>query len=179
MEQSAKLYRINNTNFSLLEDNPETYKLSEIGEGYETFEGSYEGLRYVLSKTVNEDKVGMVWQIFYPLTFIGEEVDIADLDLDTLPDDFDFDGSAIYYHDPESVANVADFLERTSIDQFKKLFNPEELNSEDIYPEGAWNTETAEDSLFNERHMVEEFNNLKQLFLTACKAGEYIVCVIE
>ena len=175
MGQSATLYRIDKSDFSKIVDNPNDFGLFKITKGYEIFEKSFDGLRFVLSKGLDKGSKELVELIFYPKTFIGEEIDFSKIDFENLPDDIDLERQPIYYNEPTKVAEICKLLETISLDKFQNNFDPAELNSHDIYPGDIWNDQTEENIAFNVRHMTIEFENLKSIFKTAKENDEYLL----
>jgi len=167
MGQSATLYQIDKNDFSKIVDNLNDFSLFDIAKKSATFEKTFEGLRFVLSKGRDKDEAELVEQIFYPKTFIGEKIDFANLDFKNLPDDFDIFKQPVYYNDPNKVSNISSFLDTVSVDDFKKLFDPDELNQMNIYPGEVWNRHTEENYAYNERDMTNEYKNLKAIFESA------------
>eukprot|EP01035_Chromulina_nebulosa_P059991 gene59991-82069_t len=86
MGQSASLYRIDKNDFAKIVENHNDFELFTITKGYEVFEKTFEGLQFVLSKIVDQANVELVQQIFYPKTFVGEQIDYAELDFEKLPE---------------------------------------------------------------------------------------------
>jgi hypothetical protein len=178
MGQSALLYQITPVDFSRLADNTNQLNLFDIAKSSDYFDQSFEGLRFVLSKNRDTETIALVQEIFYPVSFLGEEIDYANFDFENAPDDFDFENSAYHYHEPSKVALISEFLNSVSDDDFKKSFDADELNGNDIYPGDIWNTETGDDYAFNETHMLQEFINLKEVFRNAATDADYVFCTI-
>lgn len=170
MSQSAIFYRIDKKEFSKLQENPEESDLSAMTKELITFDDTHEGLRFILSKS-DDETAELTDQIFYPDSFIGEGTDLEN-------GDFDIDEGAVYYNEPEKVAAIATALGAISNDDFRALFDFEELNENDVYPAGNWNDD-QDQQIFNEDHITEEFVKLKQLFNTAKKEGDYVLTFIE
>ncbi len=175
MGQSVTFYRINQRDFSEISDSADSILPSKIAQGEETFEGSFEGLQFVLSKGLDSSDRDLVGQIFSPNMFIGEELDFASIDFANLPDDFEVEKQPVSYHSPDIIMQICQLLEPITPEQFREKFNHEELNSNGIYPEGVWNTQTDVDIAFNVSHMTGEFQKLKSFFRKAKDNGEYIL----
>jgi hypothetical protein len=178
MGQSATLYGIDKKKFQKIVDNPDSLNLDKLAKYSETFVKSFEGLRFVLSKGRDKNVVELVDKIFYPRTFIGEEVDFENRDFENLPTDFDFESKAVYYNDPIMISNIASFLDTLSIEDFANQFDPDELNREDIYPGDIWNRHTEINQAFNVRHMTEEYKNLKDLFNKLRTNNDYVLSFV-
>lgn len=184
MGQYATLYRIAQTDFLKIKDNPENIDLFKINKGDQLFQKSHEGLRYVLSKNQNKEDLKLVEQIFYPHNHIGDLPSVEDVDFENLPDDFDFEeydkavSSLIAYNPPEIVKAIAAFLDSISTLNFSNVFDYKELNQERIYPDNIWNDETDEDTGFNVRAMTEEFVYLRNFYNAAGNDGDYVLSYV-
>jgi hypothetical protein len=178
MGQIATLYRIAKVDFLRLVENPANLGLLNQKTEYISFQKTFDGFCFLLSKGQNKAIAELVNQIFYPVTHVGKEINFENFDIENIPDDFDFESTAIYYNDPGNVTKIATFLDSITIENFKELFNVDELNEHGIYPT-LWNTKTGEDEGFNISHMEEEFVEMKQFFLTAKEEGDYVLSFIE
>jgi hypothetical protein len=116
-------------------------------------------------------------QIFHPVNYTGEEINFDNLDMENLPEDFNFESNAVYYNDPGKITEIATFLDTISIDKLKELFNADELNEQGIYPV-LWNMETKEDIAFNINHMTQEFAEMKAFFSKAKEEGDYVLSFV-
>lgn len=178
MGQSATLYRIDKNDFHKVEENPKNFGLFKIKKESVTFEKTFEGLIFLLSKNRDSGIASSIRQIFYPTTYVGQKVDFSNLDFDNLPDDFDFESEAVAYIEPGKVSEIATFLNNISEKEFQELFSADELNKNDIYPGDVWNNETSEDIAFNAYSMTEEFINLKNIFANANREEDYILSYV-
>ena len=177
MGQIATLYRIDKTDFSKVLVHPENFGLSNLDKGSVTFQKTFNGFCFVLSKGQNKATAELIQQIFYPVTYAGEQVDLENLELEDLPDDFNFEGSAVYYNDPDKVTAIASFLDTIPVEKLKELFNADELNEQGVYPT-LWNIETREDVAFNIDHMTKEFEEMKAFFSKAKEEGDYVLSFV-
>jgi hypothetical protein len=178
MGQSATLYRIDNSDFLKIVDNPNDFEFFKITKGFEIFDKSFDGLQFVLAKGLDHESKRLIELIFSPTTFIGEEIDFSKIDFDNLPDDIDLEKQPIYYNDPNKVSEICNLLDTISVDAFQNNFDHNELNREGIYPSDIWNDETAYNIAFNVRHMTIEFQNLKAIFKTAKENSEYLLSFV-
>ena len=177
MGQSATLYRIDIKDFPKILEDPENFNVSDLNKGYVTFEKTFDGFCFVLSKGQNKTIAELVQQIFYPLTYAGEEIDFNELDMENIPENFNFESTAVYYNDPDKVMEIATFLDTISITDFKELFNADELNEQGVYP-NFWNAETQENVAFNVDHMAKEFLEMKEFFSKAKEEGDYVLSFV-
>jgi hypothetical protein len=178
MGQSATLYRISKSDFSKVENNPDDFGLFKINKSSETFEKTFEGLRFVLSKGQTQDSIELIKQTFYPKSTIGEQIDYSTLDFDNLPEGLDLLKEPVFFNDPTTIIAIASVLDKISIDDFKNNFNPDELNEQNIYPGGVWNRHTEPDFAFNERDMLEEFLRLKTFYHNARQDEDYVLSYV-
>ena len=72
MSQSATFYPIDNKDFSAIERNSSNLDLLKDKKNYVTFQGTHEGLRFVLSKGLSNQETAIINEIFYPTVPIGE-----------------------------------------------------------------------------------------------------------
>ena len=187
MSQSATFYAIDENDFFAIKSDPNKLGLLKDRENNVTFQGTHEGIRFILSKGLDEQKAFLVNEIFYPTTFIGEvsqyvfpnaakdSQEFVDVTNDESYEDFD--RAPISFLDPEKVMQIASFLDSVSSEQFSSKFNPVELNKKDIYP-CCWNTEKGDEYVYNEKHIAEDFQNLKKLFNSASRANSYLLCFV-
>lgn len=177
MGQSVTLYQVTKDEYLTIADNPDDANLFELAKSSRTFDQSFEGLRFVLSKNRDAETTNLVQEIFYPVCFLGEDIDYSTLDFEQVPDDFNFDQTVFNYHDLPKVKLINQFLNTVSTTDFSNAFNPDELNANDIYP-NIWNTNEGEEYAFNEAHLLQEFINLKNTFSEAAQGDDYIFCAI-
>jgi hypothetical protein len=178
MSQNASLYRVDQAGLSYIADNLENFGIEQVEKGHETFQQSFEALHFLLAKNQEQDATDLITQIFYPGKYLGEEPDFENFDFENAPEDFDFGNDPVVYHDPEKTELIANFLDGISIDHFRTLFDADELNENGIYPQGAWNNDTSEDTVFNTAHLTEDLVKLKRLFEEAKKEKDYILVFI-
>jgi hypothetical protein len=176
MSQSASLYRITKTNFEEIIENPHDFKILSIAKAYITFEQTFEGIKFILSKGQNDATVSLVEQIFYPANCIGQETDYADLE--DLPDNFDFESEPIYYNDADGVAELSVFLDGISAEQFNELFDADELNKNNVYPSKAWHNNTDPNRSFNADSLTKQFVLLKEFMSSAKDEQDYVLCFV-
>jgi len=177
MGQCATLHRTTSVFFREFTANPGNFSGLAKDKGHKTFDQSFEGLRFILSKNQDPENINLATQIFYPETCTEEE-DLSDFDFTNVPVDFDYESKSIYYHDPAKVTAIAQLLETISIEHFRGLFDPDELNKNEIYPAGVWNKKTGEDQAFNESYILQEFEYLKEFFISARNEGDYILSFV-
>lgn len=187
MSQSATLYPIDSNDFLAIQSNTGHLDIPKERENYVTFHGTHEGLRFILSKGQEAQTVALVNEIFYPATCIGEVSQYAGASSDeeayeftSLTDDEryeDFDREPILYLDQAKVKQIALLLNSVSIEQFSSRFDAGELNRENIYPL-CWNAGKDAGDAYNERHIVNDFQNLKELFNRAQETNSYLLCFV-
>lgn len=170
MSQCATLYRITKEDFEKIVAQQDSLDLLDTKADYATFAGTHEGLKFLLSKFGNPE---LVEQIFYPNSFIGHEVDYKNMDDEAL----ESLSSRIYYLAPKVIIEIAALLDQIQVDHFRKHFDPEELNKENIYP-WQWTNNKENDTAYNEEHITQDFENLKSLFETSILNKNYILSYV-
>jgi len=185
MSQSATFYPINSNDFNEIRRNPNIQFINSR-EDYVTFQGTHEGLRFVLSKGVSNQEAELINEIFYPTVHTGdtsqyvfpntveqgEFIDVTD------DKNFEaFDREPVLYHDPEKIKQIASLLNNVSDEHFLMQFDPVELNRENIYP-WCWNSKKEDNQAYNEKHILEDFQNLKKLFNAVSVTDEYLLCFV-
>jgi hypothetical protein len=178
MGQSATLYRIDIKNILKLIEDTDSFDLAVSNKEYVTFEKSFEGLRFLLSKDKSGEEDELIHQIFYPESHAGEAIDFEEIDIDDIPENFDWSSNAVYYNEPAVVKAISDFLNTISEQQFAALFDADELNQNDVYPGSVWNNNTDPAIVFNPRHMIQEFARLKAFYSAASHAGDNVIAII-
>ena len=178
MGQSATLYLVDKNEFSKIGDDPE-YPVANIAREKTTFEKSFEGLLFLIAKGTSPEDTSLVRQIFYPEAYIGEEIDFENIDIETLPDDFDFDKQPLYFNDPHTVGEIADLLTAIEPGNIIALFDHTELNEHDIEPGQVWNDDEREGATFNALHMATELLQLKAIYEKAKDQDAYIVSFVD
>jgi|GEM_PF-1499959 len=186
MSQTATFYPIDSTEFIAIKSNPNNLDVFKDRKNYVSFQGTHEGLRFVLAKDLKDDEAKFINEIFYPTDYIGElwqtifpdtdeEEEFANVTDDESFDDFD--RQPIPYHTPEKVKAIASLLNNISNERFLKQFNPEELNQKKIYP-WCWNRNQGINQVYNEKHIFEDYLKLKELFNNSSVTGDYLFCFV-
>ncbi|SFQ82349.1 DUF1877 family protein [Hymenobacter arizonensis] len=176
MGLSAVLHSLDKRTFDQLAADPASFKYYRVAVASASFDKTFEGLQFVLCKA-KPAAADLLSRLFYPLLFVGEELDYAHLDWDNLPPDAPLDGTAVYYHDPATVQALATHVATITDPDVRHAFDPDELNREGIYPE-IWNREADANNGFNEHALVEEFHYLQQFLAQASAGGHYCVCYV-
>ena len=96
MGQSATLYEIKEDVFKKIAVDPSCFEIN-MTRHYEVFEKNFEGLLFLLSKSVSIESKDIVQQIFYPLDYLGESIDFGSIDIGNLDEDSIFDNEPISY----------------------------------------------------------------------------------
>lgn len=177
MSQSITLYRISQEDFEAMKANPEGTTILDISKENIVFPQTFEGLKFILSKGQDEATVSLLEQIFYPETYIGKEVVLDDLEI--LTADIDFESTAIYYNDMDSVADMHAFLDNISIEQFHRLYDAQELNENEVYPHNVWIEEGEQDRAFTRNHLAKEFTDLKNFMAVAKADNDYVLSLVR
>ncbi|SFW17603.1 DUF1877 family protein [Chitinophaga sancti] len=178
MGQSATLFLVDRNEFSKIGDDPE-YPVANIAAEKTTFEKSFEGLLFLITKGSRPEDISIVRQIFYPEAYIGDEIDFENIDIDTLPDDFDFDKQPLYFNDPATVSEIADLLSSIEPGNIIALFDHTELNEHDIEPGQVWTDDERDGVTFSAQHMATELLALKAIYEKAKEQGAYIISHVD
>ena len=170
MSQSATLYPITPSEFELLKQEADLDQLQDVSTRAEIFEQNFEGLQFLLAKFFKGNELTVINEIFSPSEFLGEEIDYTAIEFE---DDFDEVEEPLFYVSPEKVKVINALLVTVDDDKFLSLYNADELNANEVYPE-SWHNDEADDQLFNKRHLEEGLRYLKELFREAAANGKYI-----
>ncbi|MEO8406323.1 MAG: DUF1877 family protein [Chitinophagaceae bacterium] len=178
MGQSATLYRIGQQDFQQILNNPDSVDVLTANKQYEVFEKTFAGLQFILSKKYGEHDRELIDQIFYPKEFIGEQIDYANLDYENIPEEFDPLKEPVYFNNPDIVAKIYLLINKISDSEFEKLFNPDELNSHNVYPGTVWNKQIGAEYAFHAVSMMGEFSKLKALFKNATLNNDFLLSYV-
>ena len=177
MSQSATLYRISRDTFKRFakSDNKQQFDIVSISKSYSTFQGSFVGLEYILSKGQDISTTEFINQIFNPKQSLGGQ-DIESL---TPEEQFELHESEnfIPYLDTATISNINDLLNKVSKTEIHSKYDAEELNQNEIYP-SIWHTDNSPDQIFNERQILEDLAELKTIFKQANDDEDYILVFI-
>ena len=176
MGQSATLYEIKEDVFKKIAVDPSCFEIN-MTRHYEVFEKNFEGLLFLLSKSVPIESKDIVKQIFYPLDYLGESIDFGSIDIGNLDEDSIFDNEPISYLTPETINQLKELLNSLEKVDFIRNYNSRELNENGIYPE-IWHDDESPDQAFNKRHIMEGFESLQNLFNRASEEGNYILVFV-
>lgn len=172
MSQSATLYRVSKDTFIQLNkpDNKLSFDINSA-KSYSVFLGSFMGLNYILSKGQNDATIEIVNQIFYPKQSIGEQ----GFEGLTPEEQFEYYESGLYisYLDPSIISKILHFISNFSQTDLHSKYDAKELNDNGIYPE-IWHNDNSHDQAFNERHILEDLDQLKIIIQQANIDGDYI-----
>jgi len=175
MSQSATLYRLSNNSFEEFKRTVDTQKvdLKKLSRSYETFQGTFMGIEFVLSKNQISETRELILEIFTPKQFI------EDRDLENIDETEDFEGFSedILYLNPDKVIAINNIISMISEENFAANFDPIELNTNYIYP-SVWNKNNSLNSVFTLTHILEDFRNLKLFFSNASKDRDYVIAFV-
>ncbi|MFN0293040.1 DUF1877 family protein [Pedobacter helvus] len=172
MSQSATLYRISNDTFRQLEtsaDRPQ-FEISSA-KNYTTFQGSFMGLEYILSKGQDISTTEIINEIFNPKKSLGGQ-DIEKLSLEEQMEFYE-NGGVIYYLDTTTISKLNNLLDTFSEADIQTKYDANELNDNGIYP-AVWHNDNSPDQAYNKRHIIEDFKELKTIINQAREDNDYI-----
>lgn len=176
MSQSATLYRISQAIFTQLESPNDKPKFEiNTAKSYVTFQGSFMGLEYVLSKGQDVSTTALVSEIFNPTQSLGGQ----EFESLTPEEQFEFYESGLFipYLDTLIISKLNDFISNVSQTDISSKYDAEELNENRIYPE-VWHNDNSADKAYNERHILEGLEELKKIIREANMENDYILVFI-
>jgi hypothetical protein len=165
MGQSATLYRISQHDFERLKEvGIQNFQLLSTAKERVTFQKTFMGLEFVLAKEGNEDHARIVQWIFNPTHSVGGKdlsgYDLTFMDHEEMLKLLEGDDS-VFYNPPDKTKSINNVICNVSETAFIQKFDPDELNSNDIYP-GVWNRDTSPHTAFNESDILNDFKSLKK-----------------
>ena len=172
MSQSATLYRISQDIFKELDkpDNKQKFDINSA-KSYSIFQGSFMALEYILSKGQDDSTTELVNEIFNPKNSLGGQ------ELESLApeEQFEFYESGLYipYLDTSTISKLHDFIVNISQTDIQSKYDSKELNDDGIYPQ-VWHNDNSPDQAYNERHILEDFEELKSIITQANAERDYI-----
>ena len=165
MSQTATLYRVSQDTFEKLKASSTSRRFDiAAAKNYTTFQGSFMGLEYLLSKGQDQQKTELVSEIFNPKDALGRQ-EFENLSTE---EQFEFyeSGSFIPYLDTAKVRRINDLLSQVTEADFQASFDTKELNENGIYPK-VWHNDDSPTKVFNLRHITEDLAELKSIFQQA------------
>ena len=177
MSQSATLYRVSQDSFGQLErsNNKKAFNIPSISKSYTTFQGSFMALEFILSKGQEVSTIEIISEIFNPKQSMVEQGFEGMTPSEQM--EFYADGGFIHYLDKSKVSNINHLLEKISESDIHELYDSKELNDNGIYPD-VWHDNNSLDQAFNERQILEDTTELKNIFKLADKDKDYILVFI-
>ncbi|GAB2843265.1 DUF1877 family protein [Ferruginibacter profundus] len=172
MSQSATLYRISQDTFKQLDkpDNKQKFDINSA-KSYSIFQGSFMALEYILSKGQSNSTTELVNEIFNPTHSLGEHF----FESLTPEEQFEFyeSGLFIQYLDKSTISQLNVLIAKISSLEISSKYNAKELNNNGIYPR-VWHNDNSPDQAYNERHILEDFEELKNIIKQADAEQDYI-----
>jgi hypothetical protein len=128
-------------------------------------------LEYILSKGQNNSTTELVNEIFNPKHSLGGQ----NFESLTPKEQFEFYESGLFipYLDISTISKLNDFLTNISQTDVSSKYNTNELNNNGIYPE-VWHNDNSPDQAYNERHILEDLEELKTIIKKADTEKDYI-----
>jgi hypothetical protein len=172
MSQSATLYRISQDTFKQLDkpDNKQKFDINSA-KSYSIFQGSFMALEYILSKGQSNSTTELVTEIFNPKHSLGERFFESLSPEEQL--EFYESGLFIPYLNPSTISQLNDLIEKIPSLNISSKYNAKELNDNGIYPR-VWHNDNSPDQAYNERQVLEDFEELKTLIKQASTEQDYI-----
>lgn len=174
MSQSTTIYSISKELFDELKnsENRKEIKIHNRVKDYYTFENSFMGIEFVLTKDKSEPTKNILNQIFNPTEYLGD-FDFENPDFEEM---MDFMGSGNYfpYLSNEKVTEISETISEINESELKDKYNAAELNENDIYP-NVWTNGNIEGESNNLNHLIEDFSELKKIIIQASKEENYLL----
>ncbi len=173
MGQSATLYRILIDNFENSEKDKK--QMISLTKDFVTFEKSFLGLDFILKKGEDERTKEIINSLFNPEV---EEVDWNSIDFDSLSNKEENEllngDDAVCILSTEKVKEINEILRRLNKEDIASRYDSKELNEHDIYPR-VWHNDNSPDKAFNLKNILDDFEQLRNIFKQAEKEGDYIL----
>ena len=176
MSQSATLYRVSEDTFKQLEQLGNKRRLNtDSTKSYTTFQGSFMGLEFILSKGQDPLAAELINQIFNPKQSLGEQ-EFGNL---TPEEQFEYyeSGSLIPYLERDTISKLDDFLTEVSDAYIHLNYDAQEFNDNGIYPE-VWHNDNSPNQGYNERELLENLTELKNIIREAKQEKDYILVFV-
>ncbi|MCU7548298.1 YfbM family protein [Chitinophagaceae bacterium LB-8] len=178
MSQSATLYRVTSDKFKEIEKvNGKKVNPEKLSEEYSTYAGSFMALEFILSKGKDENACKLVVEIFNPGNSLGAEgmssVNFDNVDEQALWNMID----SVSYITPERVKEINELLNSENQAKVASNYNSKELNDNGIYP-WCWHDDNGDNEVFNQRHLLEDFAELKVFFSRAAADNNYVLSYV-
>lgn len=176
MSQSATLYRISKDTFDKLKasGNSRRFEISSA-KNYTSFQGSFMGLEYLLSKGQDEPTTELMSEIFNPKEALGRQ-EFENL---TPEEQFEFyeSGWFIPYLDTNKVSEINKLLHQVTEANFRANYNAKELNDNGIYPQ-VWHNDNSPDQAFNVRQLTDDLAELQAIFHQTSTDKDYLLVFV-
>jgi Domain of unknown function (DUF1877) len=176
MSQSATFYRVSQDTFRQLENsnNKQHFDISSAKD-YTTLQGSFMALEYILSKAQDLSAIELINELFDP----KQSLDGPDLESLTLEKKMEFyeNGGVIHYLDNATISKLSGLLDKFSELDIHSKYDSDELNNNRIYPE-VWHNDNSPDQAYNERHILDDFVQLKKIIKQAADDIDYILVFV-
>jgi Domain of unknown function (DUF1877) len=82
-------------------------------------------------------------------------------------------GGFIRYLDTTIISKLNKLLDTFSEADIQSKYDADELNDNEIYPE-VWHNDNSPDQVYNQRHIIEDFTELKTIIKQSNQNNDYI-----
>lgn len=178
MSQSAVLYRISVASFKKLERSEQkcVFDIPSIAKSNTIFQGSFMALEFILSKGRHDtETIKLIREIFNPTKHICDK-ELSNLSPEEYFELFE-SGEFISYLDLLTVSKISSILESYSKQDLQLKYDAKELNENCIYPQ-IWHNDNSPGYVYNLRHILDDFNELKTIFKQAAMEHDYILVFV-
>jgi Domain of unknown function (DUF1877) len=176
MSKSATLYRVSKDTFEQLKSSDNSRKFdSSSTKSFATFQGSFVGLEYILTKGQDQLTTELLSEIFNPKEALGRQK----FESLTPEEQFEFyeSGSFIPYLDTTEISEINDLLDGVKGADIHAKYDAKEFNSNGIYP-SVWHNDNSPDQAINKRHLLEDLTKLKTIIMQADQDKDFILVFV-
>lgn len=174
MSQSTTIYSISKRLFEELKksENRREIEIHKKAKKYYTFQNSFLGIEFVITKNKSETDKKILSQIFNPSEYLGN-FDFENSDLDEMMD-FMESGNYFPYLNHEKLVVISKLLSEIEELEIKDKYDADELSENDIYP-SKWAYENHNGQSCNLNHLIEDFSELKKIIVEASEEENYLL----
>ena len=174
MSQTTTIYSISKELFVELKnsENRKEIKIHNRAKDFYTFQNSFMGIEFVLTKNKSETTKSVLNQIFNPTEYLGD-FDFENQDFEEMMD-FMESGNYFPYLNIEDLTEISKIISEITEAEIKEKYNATELNENNIYP-NEWTNENIEGESNNLNHLIEDFSELKKIIIQASKEENYLL----
>jgi hypothetical protein len=174
MCQSTTIYSISKKLFDELKNskNRKEFIIHNRVKDYYTFQNSFIGIEFVLTKDKSEPTKNILKQIFNPTEYLGD-FDFENPDIEEMID-FMESGNYFPFLSNKRVTEINEIISEINELELQDKYNATELNENGIYP-NEWTNENIEGESNNLNHLIKDFSELKKIITQASIEENYLL----